>query len=53
MLLIARYVLFKSILIHEYQKKSTRVSTNQHESGTSQHESSRLHISQHESTGVS
>ena len=29
----------KSILIHEYQHKSTRVNMNQHESDTSQHES--------------
>ena len=28
----------KSILIHEYQHKSTRVNTNQHEPDTSQHE---------------
>ena len=39
----------KSILIHEYQHKSTRVNTNQYESDTNQHESD---TSQHESTQV-
>ena len=48
--------MIKSILIHEYQHKSTRVNTSltrvnttQHESNTSQHESD---TSQHESTQV-
>ena len=40
----------KSILIHEYQHKSTRVNTNQHESDTTQHESlTRVNTNQHES----
>ena len=34
--------MMKSILIHEYQHKSTRIKTNQHESDTSQHESTRV-----------
>ena len=37
---------FKSIVIHKYQHKLTRVNTNQHESDTSQHKSK---TSQHES----
>ena len=37
----------KSILIREYQHKSTRVKTNQHESDTNQHE---CVTNQHEST---
>ena len=39
----------KFILIHEYQHKSIRVNTNQHESDTNQHESDR---SQYESTRI-
>ena len=35
----------KSILIHEYQHKSTRVNKNQHEPDTSQHESTRVNTS--------
>ena len=46
----------KSILLHEYQHKSTRPNTNHHESDTSQHESNtRQHesdTSQHESARV-
>ena len=56
----------KSILIHEYQHKSTRVNTNQHESNTSQHESNtvntnltrantsptRVNTNQHESNTI-
>ena len=46
----------KSILIHEYQHKSTRVNTNQYESDTNQHESDtsqhKSETSQHESTQV-
>ena len=38
--------MIKSILMHEYQHKSTRVNTSQHESDTNQHESD---MSQHES----
>ena len=41
--------MIKSILMHEYQHKSTRVNTSQHEStllNTNQHESD---MSQHES----
>ena len=38
-----------SILIHEFQYKSTRVNTNQHEFDTNQHESD---TNQHESTRV-
>ena len=42
--------MIKSILIHEYQHKSTRVNTNQHESDTTQHESlTRVNTNQHES----
>ena len=33
---------FKSIVIHEYQHRLTRVNTNQHESDTSQHESTQV-----------
>ena len=39
----------KSILIHEYQHKSTRVNTNQQESDTNQQESD---TNQHESTWI-
>ena len=39
----------KSILIHEYQHKSTRVNTNQQESTRARHESTRV---RHESTRV-
>ena len=39
----------KSILIHEYQHKSTRVNTNQHESDTCQHESTGV---RHKSTRI-
>ena len=39
----------KSILIQEYQHKSTRVNTNQHEFDTNQHESD---TSQQESTRI-
>ena len=38
--------MIKSILIHEYQHKTTRVNTNQHEFDTNQHESD---MSQHDS----
>ena len=41
--------MIKSILIHEYQRKSKRINTSQHESNTSQHGSKRV---QHESTPV-
>ena len=48
--------MIKSIIIHEYQHKSTRVNTNQHKSDTSQHESNTSQhesdTSQHESTQV-
>ena len=39
----------KSILMHEYRHKSTRVHTNQHESDKSQHESTRFNTNQYES----
>ena len=35
----------KSILIHEYQHKSTRVNTNQHESTRARHKSTRINTS--------
>ena len=34
--------MIKSILIHEYQRKSKRINTSQHESNTSQHGSKRV-----------
>ena len=37
--------MIKSILIHEYQYKSTRVNTNQHESTRVWHESTRINTS--------
>ena len=39
------FLTIKSIRIHEYQHKSTRVNMNQHESDTSQHESPRVNTS--------
>ena len=57
------FLSIKSILIHEYQHESTRISTNQHKSdtsptrvntsptwvNTSQHESTRINTNQHDS----
>ena len=44
-----KYLMIKSILIHEYQHKSTEVNTNQHEPDKSQHESTWVW---HESTRI-
>ena len=41
--------MIKSILIHKYQHKSTRINTNQNESTRVQHESTRV---RHESTRI-